>query len=171
MTFFLKVYFIYLYPIIFQISWCQSDLCSNCNERSLEVYQLRSLQKEKFQNGSKLDPKKSVLDALRTIKRKERSSIECMKEFWGVFWLSFKNEIHNQCLSLWSYVRDFEQILPRLLSFFKLPLKFIKSFWNTFWIMFKGYVWCLNCLIKTFFGNRSSRVSPFSGSYSRYHML
>ena len=91
-----------------------------------------------------------------------------MKDSWGVFWLSFTNEIHNHCLSHWSYVRDFEQILPRLLSFFKLPLKFIKSFWNTFWIMFKGYVWCLNCLIKTFFGNRSSRVSPFSGSYSRY---
>ena len=53
---------------------CQSDLCSNCKERSPKVYQFRSSQQEKFQNGSKLDSTNSALDPLRTIKRKERSS-------------------------------------------------------------------------------------------------
>ena len=39
---------LYSYWIIFQISSSQSDLCSNCNERSPEVYQLRSSQQEKL---------------------------------------------------------------------------------------------------------------------------
>ena len=43
--------------------------------RSPEINQLRSSQQEKFQNGSNFDPTKSVLDPLRAIKRKERSSI------------------------------------------------------------------------------------------------
>ena len=36
--------------------------------------------------------------------------------------------------------------------------------------MFQGSAWFLHCLIKHYFGNKASksRVSPFSGSYSRY---
>ena len=48
---------------------------------SPESNQLRSSQQENFQNSLKPDPSESVLDPLRTIKGKERLSIECRKEF------------------------------------------------------------------------------------------
>ena len=34
--------------------------------------------------------------------------------------------------------------------------------------MFKGSVWVLHRLIKTFLGNRASKVSSFSDEYSKY---
>jgi len=54
---------LYLLQIIFQNSWCQSDLCCNVRSaRSPESESASLSQKENFQNGLKPDSSESVLD-------------------------------------------------------------------------------------------------------------
>ena len=69
-------------------------------------------QQEKIQNGFKLDPTESVLDPLRTIKRKVRPSIQCLKNFWEVFWLWFTYEVHDQCYSFDLLTRCMINVIP-----------------------------------------------------------
>ena len=84
---FLKKSSLHLYWIIFQITWCQSYLCSNVRK----VYQLRSSQKENFQNSLKLYPLE--IDQ----KKWEIMYLMHIMDFWGFFWFWFTFEIHNQC--------------------------------------------------------------------------
>ena len=117
--------FFWMFTIIFYINWFQSDLWSNCGERSPEVYQLRSSQQKKNPNGSKLHPTKSVLDPLRTIKRKERSRIYFMKKLWWVFLLWFTHEIQNQCHPFGPMSKTLENFCPHFCHFLILLYNFV----------------------------------------------
>ena len=191
------------------------------NVRSVlpKVNQLRSSQQENFQNGLKLCRSTRVcFRPFQNDQKKNRLSIEYMKEFWGFFWFRFTFKIHNRCNSFspTPMSETLGQIWPRSINpFFNLALQLClqcKGIWRTyflnpgkyglnnlqyfglflgsgwsfpaqtchnpsninfhkvhkivldsFWIMPRRSSWFLHRLIKTFFGNRASRVSPFSG--------